>query len=80
MTPKTVLVIEDDAVAREGMKAILAREGYAVVPAADGREALDYWRPTRGRTSSCSTCSCPSWTAGSFWNGCPSSWGHAPYP
>jgi len=35
-------VIDDDAVAREGMRAILAREGYTVALAGNGREALDY--------------------------------------
>jgi hypothetical protein len=40
--PISVLVIDDDAVAREGMRAILAREGYTVALAGNGREALDY--------------------------------------
>ena len=38
----TVLVVEDDAVARAGVRAILEREGYAVALAGNGKEALDY--------------------------------------
>ncbi len=39
---KTLLVVEDDAAARQGMAVLLAREGYEVALAANGREALDY--------------------------------------
>jgi CheY-like chemotaxis protein len=39
---KTLLVVEDNAVTREGLLAILRRSGYAVDLAGDGREALDY--------------------------------------
>jgi len=38
---KVVLVVEDSAVAREGLAAILRREGYDVTTASDGRVALD---------------------------------------
>lgn len=38
----SVLVVEDDEVAREGMKGILEREGYEVALAGNGAEALDY--------------------------------------
>jgi CheY-like chemotaxis protein len=39
---KTLLVVEDNEVAREGLASILSRHGYAVALAANGREALDY--------------------------------------
>jgi CheY-like chemotaxis protein len=39
---KTILVVEDNDVAREGLAVVLRREGYAVALAADGRQALDY--------------------------------------
>ena len=39
-TGKTVLVIEDSDMEREGLAAVLQREGYAVLTAADGQEAL----------------------------------------
>jgi CheY-like chemotaxis protein len=39
-----VLVVEDDADTREAMKSVLQLHGYAVVTAADGREALDQLR------------------------------------
>jgi CheY-like chemotaxis protein len=38
---KTVLVVEDDADIREGLSALLDAEGYPVMLAGDGREALD---------------------------------------
>lgn len=41
---KTVMVVEDDPTAREGLKALLEGEGYTVACAADGREALDHLR------------------------------------
>src|SRR5688572_21116373 len=41
---RTILVVEDDAAAREGMAALLGHEGYRVVTAADGRAALDQLR------------------------------------
>ncbi len=41
---KTVLIVEDDAIIREGLAAILERAGYQVIPAAHGREALDRLR------------------------------------
>ena len=38
---KTLLVVEDNQVEREGLSAVLEQEGYAVVAAANGREALE---------------------------------------
>jgi CheY-like chemotaxis protein len=37
---RTVLVVDDDAEIRETLMALLAQEGYAVVGAANGEEAL----------------------------------------
>ena len=41
ITPKQVLVVEDDAAIRDELAALLAREGYDVVTAGNGRDALD---------------------------------------
>jgi CheY-like chemotaxis protein len=41
---KTVLVIDDDEVARDWFVAILAVDGHSAVVAANGAEALDYLR------------------------------------
>jgi CheY-like chemotaxis protein len=38
---KTVLVVEGDTIFREGLAVILQQEGYRVLLAGDGREALD---------------------------------------
>jgi CheY-like chemotaxis protein len=38
---QTVMVVEDHAATREGMAAIVRRNGYDVVAAGDGQEALD---------------------------------------
>ena len=37
---KTILVVEDDPIAREGLNVILRRDGYEVVLAGNGEEAL----------------------------------------
>ena len=39
-----VLIVEDDRITREGLSAILTREGYQTVLAADGREGLECLR------------------------------------
>jgi CheY-like chemotaxis protein len=39
--PKTVLVVEDNEVAREGLAAALGQAGYRVVQAKNGLEALE---------------------------------------
>ena len=38
--PRTLLVVEDNDVSREGLAVVLRRAGYHVVPAANGEEAL----------------------------------------
>jgi two-component system chemotaxis response regulator CheY len=43
----TILVVEDDTEIRELVAEVLGAEGYAVVQAANGQEALDYLR-TKG--------------------------------
>jgi CheY-like chemotaxis protein len=40
VTAKTILIVEDNEVQREGLAAVLQNEGYSVVVAADGKEAL----------------------------------------
>src|SRR5262245_45675010 len=39
---KMLQVIEDDALARQGLAFLLVKEGYEVALSANGREALDY--------------------------------------
>jgi CheY-like chemotaxis protein len=41
---KSVLVVEDDAATREALTLFLEREGYRVVAAPDGRQALERLR------------------------------------
>jgi CheY-like chemotaxis protein len=40
MSDKTILLVEDNEIQREGAALVLRREGYTVHAAADGREAL----------------------------------------
>jgi CheY-like chemotaxis protein len=40
----TVLIVDDDDEIREALREVLGDEGYAVVGARDGRDALDYLR------------------------------------
>jgi CheY-like chemotaxis protein len=42
--PKTILVIDDDPLFREGLAIILEREGYRVVLAEDGGQAVERLR------------------------------------
>jgi CheY-like chemotaxis protein len=42
--PNVVLVVDDDYDIREALSDVLVSEGYSVVTAADGREALDRLR------------------------------------
>ena len=39
---KTLLIVEDDAIAREGLGFVLRRVGYETILAANGAEALAY--------------------------------------
>jgi two-component system chemotaxis response regulator CheY len=45
---KTVLLVDDDLVLRDILQDVLEYEGYNVIPAADGRQALDYLRTSGG--------------------------------
>lgn len=40
--PKTVLLVEDDLDVRDVLQDLLEKEGYDVVPATNGKQALDY--------------------------------------
>jgi CheY-like chemotaxis protein len=44
---KAVLVIEDDAVSREGLATLLQRDGWTVLRASNGREALNRLKAVR---------------------------------
>ncbi|HEY4394701.1 MAG TPA: response regulator [Polyangia bacterium] len=41
-TTKTVLLVEDDADVRDSLQDILEDEGFDVIPAANGKQALDF--------------------------------------
>jgi CheY-like chemotaxis protein len=41
-TPKTILIIDDDADFRKLLAHLLKREGYEIAEAVDGEKALDY--------------------------------------
>jgi CheY-like chemotaxis protein len=42
MTHKTILLVEDDLEIRDVMQDLLEDQGYDVVPAANGKQAIDY--------------------------------------
>jgi two-component system, cell cycle sensor histidine kinase and response regulator CckA len=44
--PQTILVVDDEAIARRFMERALVQEGYEVLMANDGEEALDLLRTT----------------------------------
>jgi CheY-like chemotaxis protein len=48
--PGPVLVVEDDDINRGELRDLLADQGYAVVEAADGKQALEYLIDRRRRT------------------------------
>ena len=52
---RTILVVEDEPTLRETLVDALEVEGFRVVAAADGREALDPVPRRQARTSSSST-------------------------
>ncbi len=41
MSIQTILIVDDSAVERYHLNAMLSRKGYAVIEAADGQEAID---------------------------------------
>jgi CheY-like chemotaxis protein len=45
---KTVLLVDDDLVLRDILQDVLEYEGYDVIPAADGHQALEYLRTSGG--------------------------------
>ena len=45
---KRILLVEDDLELRDSVQDILESEGYEVVPAANGKQALEYLRSTSG--------------------------------
>lgn len=45
---KTVLLVDDDLPLRDILQDVLECEGYNVIPAADGRQALEYLRTSEG--------------------------------
>lgn len=45
--PKTILVVDDAAFMRMMIRDILAREGYAIQEAVNGRDAIEKYRETR---------------------------------
>jgi CheY-like chemotaxis protein len=42
MSAKTILVVDDDPIQREGLAVVLRTEGYTVVVGADGEEAIEH--------------------------------------
>jgi two-component system chemotaxis response regulator CheY len=45
---KTVLLVDDDLVLRDVVQDVLEAEGYDVVPASDGHQALEFLRTSEG--------------------------------
>jgi len=43
-SPPTILIVEDNEIAREGLAFVLRKEGYQVTLLSNGKEALDYLR------------------------------------
>ena len=42
MAERTILIVDDDPITREGLRSILEKEGYPVAVADDGSAALSY--------------------------------------
>jgi two-component system cell cycle sensor histidine kinase/response regulator CckA len=49
--PQNILVVDDEAIARRFMERALAQEGYRVMLANDGEQALDLLRTTRRKVA-----------------------------
>jgi two-component system, cell cycle sensor histidine kinase and response regulator CckA len=49
--PQNILVVDDEAIARRFMERALAQEGYRVMLANDGEQALDMLRTTRRKVA-----------------------------
>jgi two-component system cell cycle sensor histidine kinase/response regulator CckA len=49
--PQNILVVDDEAIARRFMERALAAEGYRVMLANDGEQALDLLRTTRRKVA-----------------------------
>ena len=49
--PQNILVVDDEAIARRFMERALAQEGYRVMAANDGEQALDILRTTRRKVA-----------------------------
>ncbi len=41
MIPKRILVVDDDPTVRDSLSNVLVAEGYSVIPAGNGQQALD---------------------------------------
>ena len=55
-----VMIVDDSLTVRRITSRLLQREGFDVLTARDGVDALSSWKPRR-RTSSCSTSKCRAW-------------------
>jgi CheY-like chemotaxis protein len=51
MNKKTIMVVDDDADVREAVTDLLEAHGYAVIPAANGQDALDELKTGERRPS-----------------------------
>ena len=60
--PVDVLIVEDDALVRRGLRTLLEGEGYCCEEAGDGRRGVEMARRSRPGALSW-TWSCPRWTA-----------------
>ena len=47
--PRTVLVVDDEALVREMLRTVLEGEGLTVLEAGDGREGLERYKSDHGR-------------------------------
>ena len=59
-TEKTVLVVDDEAMIRESVSAYITKQGYHVITADNGREALEIFQEKRSARRSASSPEYPS--------------------